>query len=118
METNNRSILARVEKAIVREVLTRLRSAGFLPVSVSSGGEDEMFLASVDETVDAIFEYADDATVRFKDGADGSTRHWVLFVLGNGEDILSDYGADGGHFQATVDKFLDEFDAWFKAVAL
>lgn len=96
-----------LEKKIVRGTVRRLKEAGFLATQVWDGGE-YVKVRTEEEVLDAVFS-VDDSTVHFDGGAgDNDHSHGVLFILGNGQDVISDYHCGDEAF----DKAMDGVNEW------
>lgn len=96
-----------LEKKIVRGTIRRLKEAGFLATQVWDGGE-YVKVRTEEEVLEAVFS-VDDSTVHF-DGGKGENKHshGVLFILGNGCDVISDYHCGDPEFDAA----MDQVNAW------
>lgn len=88
-----------IERRIVEKLLSTAQEDGWTIDSVYDG-EEYIKTPTAAEALEAIFA-VDDATVRFRKG-DGPLRG-VYIVLGNCEDVLSDY-SDVPDLTATMDK--------------
>lgn len=104
-------ILSPVERAVIAECVYTLGDLGFYPLSVSlcdrhiEGIPDETRAAScalsvVDgiETLASIFDIAEfSLNLRGPDHRQGEERDaWLIFIPGNGCDILHDWSGPGG----------------------
>ncbi len=91
------------EKAILSDLITSLKSAGFVPVNVWDGGEyvDATTLDQVWDAVDSV----DESTIHFARVEEPTKwgRLGVLCVSGNGCDIISDYHCGDPKFSAAID---------------
>jgi len=105
-----------VEKVIVCKLIEELDSAGFVPVKFWDGEEYQTIEWKADSTVtnkvqrekaciDAITS-VDEGTLHFAPKSDlkGWGRLGVLLILGNGEDVISDYHCGNAEFSAAVDR--------------
>lgn len=81
-----------LEKLIIRRTIRELRAAGFIPVCVWDSEEyvPATTLRQVIETLEAV-DF--NCTVHFAPASDPKDwgRMGVMFVLGNGIDVISDY---------------------------
>lgn len=95
----------KLERRIVAALIAHMGEHGWTPLEVSDGDET-MQAADAKAAMELIFNL-DWARLWFtKDGA----RHWVLLVMGNGCDIVSDWG----YFTNDPDGYnaaLEAFDA-------
>lgn len=99
---------APLEHAIVRALVSQLAAAQWRP-KCGTYGEGNEPLKSANEVLDFIFS-VDSSCVEFtKNGAFGN----VVFVCGNGEDIISDwrfeYGDPDG-FSELLDTFVKQIE--------
>lgn len=93
-----------LERRIVWNLFAHLKAAGF-DVVVVYDGENEEKVSDAAEAMEFIFNL-DEAHVHFrKDGR----AHWLFLVLGNGIDILSDWGIP--KTSTGFDEALNAFDA-------
>lgn len=95
---------AKVERRIVWNLLVKLAAAGFNATAVDDGGERVKCRDPL-AAMEAVFA-VDEAVLFVK--RRGSSEHGVKLVLGNGEDVISDwaYSGDADGFNA----FMDAFD--------
>lgn len=98
------SLQGRGERRIVANLIHYLHGKGFAVVGVDDG-ECMEHRDTLKDAMELVFS-CDESRVYFR-GVTGAT-YWVLLVLGNGEDIVSDYtyttdGADG--WNAAMDAF-------------
>lgn len=104
------SVDGKIERRIVAALCEHLERAGFYVHSVFDG-EEETRCADARSAMELIFNL-DEASLRFyKD--DPEQWHGVLLVLGNREDIISDwnyFSDDRDGFNAAMDKF-DAYEA-------
>jgi hypothetical protein len=92
----------RVERAVVYALGKHLEAAGFLPVAVDDG-ETRTKVDSIKAAMELVFNL-DEAHVFFR--KPHGRRHWVYLVLGNGEDVVSDYGlSESDGWSAAMDAF-------------
>lgn len=96
-----------LERRIAWNLLGHLFREGFDVTGVASSGEDAEPAKDAKAAMELIFNL-DEAVVYFKN-RQGKTRY-VLLVLGNGEDLISDWGvpadpSDG--FNHAMEDFLD-----------
>lgn len=98
------SIARKLERAIVLTLLTELWNDGFRANEVN-GGDGPERVRTIAQAVDKVFEFADEARVYFRDPSSGGVL-WVYFVLGNGEDVISDYVATP-EMEAAVTRVTD-----------
>lgn len=92
-----------IERKIVRAMVKRLGAIGWKPVSVFDGGEQVPAITekAVLEAVDSV----DDSTVTF--AKEGCINQGVLLVLGNGEDVVSDYNCRYQDFNQAMDSLME-----------
>lgn len=107
-----------IERRIVWNLIAKLKAAGFTAVAVYDGEE---YTAATDAqaAMELIFNL-DEASLRvirsvdaeaYAADPDSVNEHGILLVLGNGEDIISDwnYSADDADgFNAAMDKIVME----------
>ncbi len=94
----------RIERRIVAALVAHLAAHGFQPVKVWDG-EEEITATDTKAVMELVFNL-DEASVHFA-RPDGFS-HAVLLVLGNGEDIVSDWNytrGDTDGFSAAMDAF-------------
>lgn len=89
--------IRRREREIVRVMVEAVLAAGWKLAGVDDGGDEEVRVNSADEVVEVVFA-VDEARVFFwrereaGDQGPGSLGSWAFFVVGEGDDILADYG--------------------------
>lgn len=94
----------RIERRIVAALMAHLGPEGFSVRSVWDG-EERTEVTTVKAAMELIFNL-DEAHLNV--GRDGEKPHWILLVLGNGQDIISDYSyreGDPDGFSALMDAF-------------
>lgn len=102
----------RLERRIVAGLCAHLEAAGFAPHSVYDG-EEETRVSNAKEAMELVFNL-DEASLRF--AKPGHREHGVLLVLGNGEDLVSDWNYSKGDcdgFDAAMEAFLDSIETLF-----
>ena len=80
----------RQERRIVWNLLHQLQEQGWKPYAVDDGGDEDEVTPTVEEAFEAIFA-VEVATLKLQ-GPDH--KNWILFIIGNGTDIISDYVDD------------------------
>lgn len=94
-----------IEKMIIRRTIRELKAAGFVPVTVWDSEEyvPATTARKVIETLDAV-DY--NCTVHFAPAK--NRKAWgnlgVVFVLGNGIDVISDYHCGNPEFSEAMDR--------------
>lgn len=104
------SITERIERRIAWNLIEQLGAAGFAVVKVYDGGETVKCTDAL-AAMEAIFAVGI-AFLFVKKPRHGE--RWIKLVLGNGEDMLSDWGyseADRDGFNAFIQAFKPE-DNW------
>jgi hypothetical protein len=101
MNLNNK-----IERAIITALIPFMQGAGFKLVCVFDG-EELVKVKTAEEAIDAAFA-VDESRIMFK-ANDGET-HGVLLILGNGEDVISDWSYSEGDPDG-FDKHMDSFTA-------
>lgn len=100
-----------LERRIVAGLVQHLLDHGFVPFRVFDG-EEFTLVTDAKSAMELIFNL-DEASLRFtpKDKQRTGAEHGVLLVLGNGEDIISDwnYSKDDGD---GFNKAMEAFDAY------
>lgn len=92
----------RIEIAVVRLLLVKMRAAGFVPTDVDDG-EDCTSVTTDDDVMRLVFNL-DDSKIYFR-MAGRKSEEWAKIVLGNsGDDCISDYGVGCGRFEAVMDE--------------
>ncbi|WP_454727908.1 MULTISPECIES: hypothetical protein [Cupriavidus] len=95
----------RIERRVVANLLAHLERAGFAPLAVYDG-DDYTKVSDAVAAMELIFNL-DEASLRIT--RPGTTiEHGILLVLGNGEDIISDWNftrGDPDGFSAAMDAF-------------
>jgi hypothetical protein len=105
-----------LERRIVWNLLNQLAEAGFKAVEVRDGLGDELSEpnpTNPKEAMEHVFNL-DDCRVWLR--KPGYGEHYVFLVMGNGEDILSDwsfYEDDRDGFNKAVSEFSEEIERWF-----
>lgn len=97
------------ERQLVRGVVRALKNAGWNPVEVDDGGEDDERVPATTEgaVLDAVFA-VDQATAWFRHAAHPRAC-CVVFVCGEGDDIIADHSApdiDSAGFARTIDAYM------------
>lgn len=101
-----------IERVIIRRTIRELRKAGFVPVSVWDSEEyvPATTACKVIEVLDSV-DY--NCTVHFAPAAD--RKAWgnlgVMFVLGNGIDVISDHHCGNPEFSAAMDRVSEYVNA-------
>lgn len=100
----------RIERRIVAALCAHMLDRGWTPANVFDG-EETTKVTDAKSAMELIFNL-DEASLRFRptDSPSGK-RHGVLLVLGNGEDIVSDWNyteGDPDGFCAAMDAFNAE----------
>lgn len=96
----------KLERRIIANLIDHLDKAGFKPKSVWDG-EDLTNASTIKEMMELVFNL-DLAWIHF--GSTLDRQRTILLVLGNGEDIISDWvyqDGDPDGFNAAMDSFLD-----------
>lgn len=128
-----------IERVIIKALLRDMREEGYLPAAVWDGGAYVMAHGSFDENsprfhssqspdTDApdliVNPMTDEQVLEAIDSVDESTLHFtrrnsrewgnrgVLLILGNGEDVISDYHvANGESFGSVIDHLYTQLEA-------
>ena len=103
------SASGRVERRIVAGLIEHLILSGFTLHSVFDG-EEETSVSTAQEAMELIFNL-DEASLRFYKEPNPDQWHGILLVVGNGEDIISDWNYffdDRDGFNAAMDQFVVE----------
>lgn len=82
-------VVNEVETRIVTQVVASLATMGWTPVAANDGGDENFPCSTLADVVEAI-KGTGQATIIFRSRGQTS-RGWVLFIEGNGEDIVSDW---------------------------
>jgi hypothetical protein len=94
---------ARIELAIVHELIKRLKAAGYT-LAVDDGGDEEEKLNDEQEIVTAVFAVDEARLVVTKEGSNKIS--YVFLVMGNdGYDVICDYGT-------SLDPIMDPLLDW------
>lgn len=96
----------KLERRIVWNLCKHMQANGWTPARVFDG-EEHTTVCSAKAAMELIFNL-DDARLTFCDGK--GHRHAVVLVLGNGIDIVSDWGYSTGDPDG-FDAAMDAFDA-------
>lgn len=88
-------MIYRIERKIVAGYLRAVARVGFRVLHVFDG-DDRVKTRTRNDVMDAIFA-VDEAWVVYQGGL------WMRFVLGNGEDVLCDYGVSEGAWNDAID---------------
>ncbi len=106
-----------IERRIVKHFTTILQRHGFKPEAGYDPDEEKW--EPLAGSVWAFVNQYDDAWIAYRH-KDGGVRR-VLFILGNGVDVLSDYtytpGAEDDGFEAATDELADWIDKTFSVAA-
>jgi hypothetical protein len=92
-----------LEDLIIRRMIAEVTAAGFTLFGVNDG--EEVIKADTVEKAREVIYSVDDSTVIFKDSR--GKRLGVLVILGNGQDVLSDWHDDEGPFDAALSRVCD-----------
>lgn len=95
----------RLERRIVANLIAHLAAAGFVPVEVDDGGDDNVACNDVKSAMEAIFSV--DESVLFMAKPAG-LEHGIVLIAGNGVDIVSDWNysvGDPDGFNVAMDAF-------------
>ena len=95
-----------LERRIVWNLMDQLTTAGFKIVAVWDGEELTKCKGDPMVAMEAIFNL-DEVSLRIK--KQGGTEHGILLVLGNGEDVISDWNYTDGDPDG-FNAFMDAFD--------
>lgn len=96
-----------VERIQITRAIRAAAKAGFVMVAVNEGGDDLMPVTTEAEVLDAIDAVDFDCTIVFEGLVDGKKKRPGLFcVIGNGQDVLSDYSVVPG-FSEAIDSVGD-----------
>lgn len=102
----------KLERRIVAGLLVTLRRAGMPCTSVDDGGDENVRVNTDQEALDAIFA-VDVAHIHVGELDEiGRGTHGIMLVLGNGEDILSDWSGGENAFSKLVDAFCDTIETY------
>lgn len=97
-----------VEIQIVRRTIRALVAKGWNPVSVDDHSGEQLILVKSESAVIAHLKDLGDVFVWFEKG---TSSHGVRFILGNGEDVISDWtlsrDGDADRFGAIMDQITD-----------
>lgn len=96
--------LPEVEATVVTTLFKMLGEAGWGPVAADDGGCGYFPIASVDEALDVINSVEESKVRVAKEGEKAQT---LLFIVGNGIDILADHTCDTSEdFDKVMEGFL------------
>ena len=95
--------LAEIEATVVTTLFKMLEGAGWGPVAADDGGCGYFPIASVDEALDVINSVCESKIRVAKVGEKAQT---MLFIAGNGIDILADHTCDTSE---DFDKVMEDF---------
>ena len=100
----------KVEKAIVRNLVGECIAAGFVPMEVDDGGDENVPTIDIESVIEAVFS-VDESRVYFQpigDRGHGKPKHGVFLVGGNGCDIISDWHCGNKDFNDAVQRACDK----------
>lgn len=121
-----------IERVIITALLRDMRAAGYQPAAVWDGGDYVMarpdgscgsrekaevpariVRALLDEEAFEVIDSVDDCTLHFTNhNAQTWGNRGVMIVLGNGEDVISDYHSPSGEaFTTIIDAITGRLDA-------
>lgn len=106
----------KVERAIIKALISFLDGYGFKPTFVFDG-EENVKCSTVDAAIEAITA-VDESWLHFKAnkgvlGSGARKDHGVYLILGNGEDVISDWRyseGDADGFNKAMDTFTAMID--------
>jgi hypothetical protein len=96
----------KIERAIITALIPFMQGAGFNLVCVFDG-EETVKVKTAEEAIEAAFA-VDESRMFFQ--AENFKAHGVLLILGNGEDVISDWNYSEGDPDG-FDKHMDAFAA-------
>lgn len=96
----------RLERRLFANLLNYLLANGFSPVMLNDG-EDDNKVSDIQSTMELAFNL-DECWVYFDYNGSGKAQHWIRITLGEGLDIINDYGCpkqDHDGWNAVMDVF-------------
>jgi len=78
-----------IERTLLNAYIEEADKEGFAPLEVDYGDDEIVRTPTRTEMVEAV-DAVDMATIRFRNKS--GDHLWACFILGNGEDAISDYG--------------------------
>lgn len=96
--------LSETEQQILRRMLTTLEVHGWKPFGVDDGGDEYEPCTTHDEVLGHV-DSVEVSTIGF---TKGEMKAFVMVVVGNGTDIISDYSIRYKEFEDLMDNFLED----------
>ena len=96
--------MAEIEVRIVTKLFEMLEEGGmWVPKMVDDGGVDYVSVTTWGEALEAI----DSVELSALFVTDGIQTSWVVLILGNGVDVVSDYSCSDPSFEALMERHAD-----------
>lgn len=100
------NISNKIERAIIGALIPFMNGAGFKLLAVFDG-EETVKVRTAEQAIEAVFA-VDESRICFQ--AKGHKAHSVVLILGNGEDVISDWTYSAGDPDG-FNKQMDSFTA-------
>lgn len=92
-----------IEARVVAKLFEMLEEAGWVPKKVDDGGDDYILVTTWSEALEVIDSVEWSALFV----TDGVQTRWVVLILGNGRDVVSDYSIRDPNFEALMERHAD-----------
>lgn len=92
-----------LEVKVVTKLFEMLEEEGWEPTQVDDGGDEDEPAPTWSKALEVI-DSVDWSSLRVEKGWHGS---WVVLILGNGRDVVSDYSCDRKDFEALMERHAD-----------
>ena len=92
-----------IEVKIVTKLFEMFEEEGWVPKMVDDGGDDYVYVTTWSEALEVIDSVEWSALFV----TDGIQTSWVVLILGNGVDVVSDYSCSDRAFEALMERHAD-----------
>ena len=96
-----------LEVKVVTKLFEMLDEEGWVPKMVDDGGDDYVYVTTWSEALEVIDSVEWSALFV----TDGIQTSWVVLILGNGRDVVSDYSISDPSFDALMERHADWVEA-------
>ena len=92
-----------IEVKIVTKLFEMFKEEGWMPKMVDDGGDFDVLVTTWSEALEVIDSVEWSALFV----TDGIQTSWVVLILGNGVDLVSDYSCSDPAFEALMERHAD-----------